>query len=121
MGMDDWLEKYPPSDKDEDRIDSNPIHISRRKLRKGPSQDRLDLHGLTAAEAAEAVEMFLYNSKKRGLKKVLIIHGKGNHSASGPVLKREVIRLLEKNPAAGEFGPASRNEGGSGAHWVILK
>jgi DNA-nicking Smr family endonuclease len=119
--MDDWLDKYPPVDKDADKNDLNPLYISRRKLRKGPSQDSIDLHGLTASEAAAAVEIFLQNSKKRGLKKVLIIHGKGNHSASGPVLKHEVIKLLEKNSAAGEFGPAGRNEGGSGALWVLLK
>ena len=121
MGMDDWLDKYPPLDKDADANDPTPLHVNRRKLRKGPAQESIDLHGMTAAEAEAAVESFLQNSKRRGLKKVLIIHGKGNHSGSGPVLKRRVIKLLEKNPAAGEFGPADRKEGGSGAHWVLLK
>ncbi|MBI9107971.1 MAG: Smr/MutS family protein [Spirochaetales bacterium] len=120
--MDEWLRKYPPENKDEGEGDeASRTHVSKRKLLKQSSQRSLDLHGLTAEEARCEVESFLRSSRKMGLRKVLIIHGKGYHSEGAPVLKKEVLRLLENSPIAGEFGTADRKEGGSGAVWVLLK
>ena len=121
MGMEEWLSKYPPQDKDKDLRNDKPNPVSRRKLIRMSVQKSLDLHGLTVEEAETEVKNFLQQSKREGLRKVLIIHGKGYHSAGKPVLKREVLKLLEKNPAAGEFGTADRKDGGSGAVWVLLK
>lgn len=122
MGMEEWLEKYPPVKIDksagEERKKPN---ISKKKLSKFPVQRTLDLHGFTAEQARAEVEFFLKESRRLGLRKVLIIHGKGYHSEGQPVLKKEVFRLLEKNPLTGSFGPADRKEGGSGAVWVLLK
>ncbi|MDC7127060.1 MAG: Smr/MutS family protein [Spirochaetales bacterium] len=122
MGMDEWLDKYPPVDKDKDTEPLNKIlPVSRKKLLKQQPQSKIDLHGLTADEARKAVEDFLLKSKKRGLKKVLIIHGKGYHSDGKPVLKREVYSILERTSLCGEFGKADPKNGGSGAVWVMLK
>jgi DNA-nicking Smr family endonuclease len=76
---------------------------------------------MTAGEAQEAVERFLRESRDRGLGKVLIIHGKGNHSAGGPVLASKVRQWLERSPLAGAFGPAEPRQGGAGATWVIVR
>jgi DNA-nicking Smr family endonuclease len=84
-------------------------------------QAELDLHGLSGAEAEEALERFLRDARARGLKKVLIIHGKGHHSPRGPVLPRTVRAYLEKCPFAGAFGSAEPRLGGRGATWVVLK
>ena len=119
--MDEWLEKYPPKEMKDDSVSRRTQLVSRKKLLKQPAQKSLDLHGFTAEEANAAVEDFLKTSKSLGLKKVLIIHGKGYHSQGKPVLKGEVIKILERSPIAGEFGAAGRNEGGSGAVWVLLK
>lgn len=123
VGMDEWLNKYPPvnvkKDLQDDSVKKN--HVNRKKLIKQPAESTLDLHGLTAEEARGAVEEFLKASKRRGYRKILIIHGKGYHSAGKPVLKAEVIKILERSPFAGEFGTADRKEGGSGAVWVLLK
>ena len=123
MGMEEWLDKYPPRKKDQkkDASAGTAFSPSRKKLIKQPAQRTLDLHGLTAEEARAAVDSFLSSSRRSGVKKVLIIHGKGYHSRGKPVLKSEVIKLLERSPMAGEFGTADRNEGGSGAVWVLLK
>ncbi len=124
MGMEEWLQKYPPgvNDKNKDAGgDQRRPPVAKRRVLKQSSQRSLDLHGFTAAEAEREVIDFLKTSKKMGLRKVLIIHGKGYHSEGLPVLKKEVLRLLEKSPVAGEFGTADRNEGGSGAVWVLLK
>lgn len=121
MSMDDWLKKYPPQDKDTGADGPGVQSVSRKKLMRQSSQKSLDLHGLTAAEARIEVEQFLRDSKRLGLKKILIIHGKGYHSKGQPVLKQEVVRLLERSPIAGEYGTADRTEGGSGAVWVLLR
>jgi len=122
MDMDELLRKYPPTDKDrEDDHGFKALPIAKRRLLKQSSQRSLDLHGCTAEEARREVEIFLKTSKQKGLRKVLIIHGKGYHSEGLPVLKKEVFRLLEKSPIVGEFGTADRKEGGSGAVWVLLK
>jgi len=52
-----------------------------------PPQDRLDLHGCTAAEAEIKTENFLARSRRNHLKTVLVITGKGLHSPEGSVLK----------------------------------
>ena len=121
MGMEEWLDKYPPKDKDAASEPRQPRPVSRKKLMKQSSQKSLDLHGLTAEQARVEVRDFLHDSKQQGLRKVLIIHGKGYHSQDRPVLKNEVIKILERSPITGGFGTAARNEGGSGALWVLIK
>jgi DNA-nicking Smr family endonuclease len=120
--MEEWLHQYPPVDKDRGRpSESRTPPVVKRKLLKQPSQAVLDLHGFTVAQVEGEVVFFLKSSKKAGLRKILIIHGKGYHSEGLPVLKKEVLRLLENSPLAGEFGTADKKEGGSGAVWVLLK
>jgi hypothetical protein len=53
-----------------------------RKLRRTHwvIQDHLDLHGMTGDEAVEATAQFLAECKRRGLRCVRIIHGKGLRS-----------------------------------------
>ncbi len=121
MDMDAWLDMYPPEDKDKNRPLRKTPPVSAGKLKKMQPQRSLDLHGLTAAEARSELSAFLSKAKSDGLKKVLIIHGKGYHSAGKPVLKDEVVRFLERCNDAGTFGTAPRDLGGSGATWVLIK
>ena len=59
--------------------------------------------------------------RRRGMRKGLVIHGKGNHSAEGSVLAPLVRDFLEMSSEIGEFGRAARKDGGSGATWFILR
>ena len=86
-----------------------------------PPQAELDLHGLSAPEAETAIEAFVRDARARGLSKVLLIHGKGNHSPGQPVLERVVRNFLEKCPHTGAFGTADRKRGGQGATWVRIR
>jgi DNA-nicking Smr family endonuclease len=95
--------------------------LEARRLAALKPQAVLDLHGMTAEEATLAIATFIEHASRRGLEKVLVIHGKGLHSAGAPVLKKAAMRALEAHPMAGRFGPADRDEGGSGALWVLLK
>lgn len=121
--MNDWLESYPPPEREEVADEGNPRReaaLRRQALRAMKPQRTLDLHGLRAVEATESVEAFLRECSDRGLQKVLIIHGKGRHSTR-PVLPAVIRRCLDESAIAGEYGAAKRESGGSGALWVILK
>lgn len=87
-----------------------------------PIQATLDLHGMTATEAETAMDVFIKNAKKRGLSKVLIIHGKGIHTKTGEsVLRETVADFIYRCPFTGSHGQPSAADGGSGATWVIIK
>ena len=92
-----------------------------RRLSALRAQAVLDLHGMTGLEAESAVASFIDASARGGMEKVLVIHGKGLHSAGAPVLKNAARRALEAHPLAGRFGEADKTEGGSGALWVMIR
>jgi len=95
-----------------------------RKLRRGHwvVQDQLDLHGLTSDEARAFLVEFLDRCRRRGLRCVRVIHGKGLRSPNRePVLKRKVANWLMQRREILAFCQAQRADGGSGAVVVLLK
>ena len=60
-----------------------------------PPQEQVDLHGCTATEAERRTENFLTRARRRHLKTVMVITGKGLHSPDGPVLKDVVEAKLK--------------------------
>jgi DNA-nicking Smr family endonuclease len=116
-GKEQWEELKKSKD-----LDSAPGFAPKRsELRKMEPQDSIDLHGMDSGSAEAALAAFLSQARSRGLKKVLIIHGKGNHSAGDPVLEKMVRNYLEKCSFTGETGKPGRDLGGGGATWVLLK
>jgi DNA-nicking Smr family endonuclease len=93
----------------------------RRRLKNKRPEAELDIHGQSRDEAWLSLEAFFAESKSSGLEKIQIIHGKGNHSAGEPVLKRTVMDFIEQCPFAGESGRGKTSSGGEGATWVLLK
>lgn len=92
------------------------------ELRAMLPQSTLDLHGMTQEECIKAVEDFLSDAKKNGLRKISIITGKGLHSDKGmPVLKETAERVLENSGLVSEQSRAPSSHGGGGAIWIILK
>jgi DNA-nicking Smr family endonuclease len=81
----------------------------------------IDLHGLTREEAWKALDGFITSCCQRDLRKVLIIHGKGNHPGSDAVLYKMVRSFIETNERLGASGHPGARLGGSGATWVIIK
>jgi len=91
-------------------------------LKRMRPQDEIDLHGLTSIEAKKLVMEFLESSAEKGLHKVQIIHGKGNHSENRESVLKKVVRdCIDASPYAGMTGTPQRADGGSGAVWVALK
>ena len=61
-----------------------------------PVASSIDLHGLTAAEATVQLHSFMTTACRLHRGKVIrIITGRGRGSASGPVLRPTVARLLK--------------------------
>jgi DNA-nicking Smr family endonuclease len=95
-----------------------------RKLRAGHwvVQEELDLHGLRVDEAKSALVDFLHHCKKRGLRCLRVIHGKGLRSLNRePVLKFKVRNWLMQRDEILAFIEARPVAGGSGAVIVLLK
>jgi DNA-nicking Smr family endonuclease len=97
-----------------------------RKLRNGefPADVRVDLHGLHAPAARRAVHEAIGRLFAQGKRCALIVHGRGRHSESEPVLKDALIEWLAE-PPVGErvlaFTSARGRDGGIGATYVLLR
>lgn len=114
-----WLDKYPIQKK---KIDQFPEKSQDNLGFNSPTQAKLDLHGLTQKEALEEVRGFILRSYATQKRKILIIHGKGQHSKEGvSVLKPLVTQYLRQCKYVRISGPAKMKDGGSGATWAILK
>lgn len=122
--MELWLRRYGTIDKDKikEEADERIKQTDFNYLRAMKAEARIDLHGLHQDEAEERLNFFIGDCKKRGLKKVLIIHGKGNHSTgTDPVLGELVRRFIEHDKRLGMSGHPDKSLGGNGATWVIIK
>lgn len=94
------------------------------RLKRGqhPVEARLDLHGLTQAEAHRALAGFLQSARANGKRCVLVITGRGR--AGGGVLKTAVPRWLDEpgfRPHVLAIATAQPRDGGSGALYVMLR
>ena len=120
--LDIWLRRHGIHDKDADAEQAGPGGAEKRRRLHAQKPDAvIDIHGLTRDQAWEALERFFNEARTRGFEKLLIIHGKGNHSAGEAVLKRSVREFIERCPWAGESGPEKAARGGNGATWVLAR
>jgi DNA-nicking Smr family endonuclease len=94
------------------------------KLRRGQYavDAEIDLHGLNAAQAKNALREFIADAVARHMHCVRVIHGKGRRSGPrGPVLKNIVNHWLQRSNHVLAFGSARAVDGGSGALYVLLR
>ena len=111
-----------------------------RKLvrRRLPLDGRIDLHGLTEAEAHDRLAAYLREARADGLRHVIVITGKGSSGSSGDgtwdgteapgrprgVLRRAVPQWFRTAPfrdLVSGHSPAARRDGGDGALYVKLR
>ncbi|AHC16180.1 Smr/MutS family protein [Salinispira pacifica] len=116
--VDGYLDMEESRSKDDEREQAEHGGVNPRSLK---IESTLDLHGMRAQAAEISLRHFIDESYRRGWKKVLIIHGKGNHSTDGPVLKDTVMQVVRAHPHAGRHGVPGRSLGGSGALWLVIK
>jgi DNA-nicking Smr family endonuclease len=92
---------------------------------------RIDLHGMTLAEAHPELIRFILNGQSAGLRLVLVITGKGKRREdSGPIpqrmgaLRHQVphwLHLPPLGPVVLQVSQAHLKHGGSGAYYVYLR
>lgn len=124
--MDLWLRRYGVMDKDSlaKEVEERERNQNREYLKKMPVGAKIDLHGLTRDEAWERLDTFIGDCCRRGIRKVLIVHGKGHHSkerADVSVLSSMVRTFVELDRRLGASGHPDKKLGGNGATWVIIK
>jgi DNA-nicking Smr family endonuclease len=106
------------------RRDAKPAVIDALLRATVGAEATLDLHGVRAATAAERVSRHVRAAQRAGLRRVLIVHGKGLHSEHGAgVLADVVVSALTEGGAAPlvvAFVTAPPSQGGAGALLVEL-
>jgi DNA-nicking Smr family endonuclease len=81
-----------------------------------PIEDVLDLHTFQPKDIADLLENYFDECLKAEIFSVRVIHGKGKG-----IQKRQVHRILQKNPQVKSFKDAPPEAGGWGATLVELK
>lgn len=96
-------------------------------MRRGdfPIQDHLDLHGLDLPQAEAEIYEFIVRSVTKGMRHVLIVHGKGLSSPGGtPVIRPQIPTWLSRKRMRKfvlAFCTALVRDGGEGAVYVLLR
>jgi dsDNA-specific endonuclease/ATPase MutS2 len=80
-----------------------------------PITGELDLHTFRPAEVNSLLDSYLAECRRRGLRRVRIIHGKGTGA-----LREKVHAHLRRSPAVGHFRLGDETSGGWGATVVTL-
>jgi DNA-nicking Smr family endonuclease len=103
------------------------------KMTRGKLQPeaRIDLHGMTLAEAHPELIRFVLNAHAQGLRLVLVITGKGKRRDDGGPIPQRVgalrhqvpgwLHLPPLGPAVLQVTEAHQRHGGSGAYYVYLR
>lgn len=113
-----------------------PVKMDHKKfaqLKKGKLKidARLDLHGMTLADAHPALISFILSSHAAGHRLVLVITGKGKGTDDrGPIpIRRGILRhqvphwlgMAPLSPVVLQVVQAHHKHGGTGAYYVYLK
>lgn len=114
---DEYLEGY--------RVGLDPRLVSQLRLGEFAVQAHFDMHGMIQGAAKEALKEFIIASVRKGLRTVLVVHGRGLRSPGGhSVLKHASAGWLSHGAIGGHvlaFTSARPADGGAGATYVLLK
>jgi len=118
-----FIDEHGVEDKDSTIDREQPMRS--RKRGSAQIEKSLDLHGFRTEEAEKKIRATIKICSKTGVKKLIIIHGKGHHSDpfEGPILKGVVESMLanELRDSIRDFNPAPLNRGGAGATVVTIR
>ena len=119
-----------------DRLAAAPVrmdHKTHKTMTRGrlEPEGRIDLHGMTLAEAHPELVHFILRSAEQGRRLVLVITGKGKRGLDhGPipqrqgVLRHQVPQWLHMPPLGAlvlQVAQAHLRHGGAGAYYVYLR
>jgi DNA-nicking Smr family endonuclease len=81
-----------------------------------PITDELDLHTFRPADLGALIPAYLEECRRKHLRAVRLIHGKGTGT-----LRATVHALLRRSPLVLSFHSGDERSGGWGATWVTLR
>ncbi|MGZ6174591.1 MAG: Smr/MutS family protein [Candidatus Binataceae bacterium] len=107
------------------RLGLDPRLVTRLRRGEFAVQAHFDMHGMIQGAAKEALKEFIIASVRKGLRTVLVVHGRGLRSPGGhSVLKHASAGWLSHGAIGGHvlaFTSARPADGGAGATYVLLK
>ncbi|MBM2575539.1 Smr/MutS family protein [Jannaschia sp. Os4] len=120
----------------EQEVSRQPLRMDAKRHRKMTAgklapEAKLDLHGMTLAQAQPRLTRFVMDGHAKGLRLLLVVTGKGKRrDEDGPiptrhgVLRHQVPTWLGMAPLAPlvlQVRTAHRTQGGQGAYYVYLR
>ena len=116
-----------------DKVPNKDFKINKKNI-KETTERIIDLHGFSLENANKIVEGFINNSYQEGIKKVIVVTGKGTRSktANNPylsrdlsILKHSVPEFIKSNSSLmnkiKQISEANIEDGGSGAFYIYFK
>ena len=116
-----------------DKISNKDFKINKKNIEKN-TERTIDLHGFSLENANKIIEGFINNSYQEGIKKVIVVTGKGTRSktANNPylsrdlsILKHSVPEFIKSNSSLmnkiKQISEANIEDGGSGAFYIYFK
>ena len=120
----------------QDSLRQAPVQMDKKsyaRMSKGKlaPEAKLDLHGMTVAQAHPALQRFVLRCHDAGMRLVLVVTGKGKQSLDiGPtpqkygILRHQVpqwLRIVPLAPVVLQTAQAHVRHGGEGAYYIYLR
>ena len=116
-----------------DKVSNKDFKINKKNIEKNIERI-IDLHGFSLENANKIIEEFINNSYQEGIKKIIVVTGKGTRSktANNPylsrdlsILKHSVPEFIKSNSSLmnkiKQISEANIEDGGSGAFYIYFK
>jgi len=116
-----------------DKAPNKDFKINKKNIEKNTKRI-IDLHGFSLENANIIIEEFINNSYQEGIKKIIVVTGKGTRSktANNPylsrdlsILKHSVPEFIKSNSSLmnkiKQITEANIEDGGSGAFYIYFK
>ncbi len=116
-----------------DKVPNKDFKINKKNIKEN-TERIIDLHGFSLDNANKIVEGFINNSYQEGIKKIIVVTGKGTRSKTEnnpylsrdlSILKHSVPEFIKSNSSLmnkiKQISEANIEDGGSGAFYIYFK
>ena len=116
-----------------DKVSNKDFKLNKKNIKENTKRI-IDLHGFSLENANKIIEGFINNSYQEGIKKIIVVTGKGTRSktANNPylsrdlsILKHSVPEFIKSNSSLmnkiKQISEANIEDGGSGAFYIYFK
>ena len=116
-----------------DKVPNKDFKINKKNIEENTKRI-IDLHGFSLENANKIIEEFINNSYQEGIKKIIVVTGKGTRSKTEnnpylsrdlSILKHSVPEFIKSNSSLmnkiKQISEANIEDGGSGAFYIYFK